>query len=100
MAKRLLEVECPCCKAALKVDPASGAVITHKAPEKPRTYDDITDGLAALKGEAAKREEIFQKSFADQKTRQSVLDKKFDELFKQAKDDPDKTPPKRDIDLD
>jgi hypothetical protein len=53
----------------------------------------------ALKGEATKREEIFQKSFADQKTRQSVLDKKFEELLKQAKESPDTGPPKRDIDL-
>ena len=29
-----------------------------------------------------------------------VLEKKFDELFKQAKENPDMTPPKRDIDLD
>jgi hypothetical protein len=100
MAKGLIEVECPCCRAALKVDVETGAVITHKEPEKPRTVEDIGAAVAALKGEAARREEIFQKSFADQKTRQSVLDKKFDELFKQAKENPDSPPPKRDIDFD
>jgi hypothetical protein len=100
MAKGLIEVECPCCRAMLKVDVETRAVITHKEPEKPRTVEDIGAAVAALKGEAARREEIFQKSFADQKTRQSVLDKKFDELFKQAKADPDSPPPKRDIDFD
>jgi hypothetical protein len=29
-----------------------------------------------------------------------VLEKKFDELFKRAKENPDQAPPKRDIDLD
>jgi len=29
-----------------------------------------------------------------------VLEKKFDELLRQAKENPDYTPPKRDIDLD
>jgi hypothetical protein len=100
MAKGLIEVECPCCRAALKIDVETCAVITHKEPERPRFVEDIGAAVAALKGEAARREEIFQKSFADQKTRQSVLDKKFDELFKQAKADPDSPPPKRDIDFD
>ncbi len=36
---------------------------------------------------------------AEQKTRQSVLDKKFEELLKQAKASPDTGPQKRDIDL-
>ncbi len=100
MAKGMIEVECPCCRAMLKIDVETNAVITHKEPEKPRTVEDIGAAVAALKGEAARREEIFQKSFADQKTRQSVLDKKFDELFKQAKADPNSPPPKRDIDFD
>jgi hypothetical protein len=99
MAKGTIDVECPCCRAAMKVDAETGAVITHRAPEKPKTFEDLGTGLAALKGEAAKREEIFQKSFAEQKTRQSVLDKKFDELFKQAKDSPEK-PFRPDFDLD
>jgi hypothetical protein len=100
MANGFLEVECPCCRAKLKIDAETSAVITHKEAEKPRTVEDIGAAVAALKGEAARREEIFQKSFADQKTRQSVLDKKFDELFKQAKADPNSPPPKRDIDFD
>ena len=85
----------------LKIDLETSAVITHKQPEKPRPIEDMGAAVAALKGEAARREEIFQKSFADQKTRQSVLDKKFDELFKDAKsDDPDSPPPKRAFDFD
>ena len=100
MAKANLEVECPCCQAQLKVDPKTGAVLTHKLPEKPPAIEDLPAAVAALKGESAKREEIFQKSFANQKTRQSVLDAKFDELLKQAKESPDDGRPPRDFDLD
>ena len=56
--------------------------------------------MAKLKGAAGRREEAFQKSFEAEKLHGKVLEKKFDELFKQAKENPDKTPPKRDIDLD
>ena len=68
--------------------------------EKPKPIEDIAAAVQGLKGEAARREEIFQKSFADQKTRQSTLDKKFEELFKQAKENPDEKPFRPDFDLD
>jgi hypothetical protein len=98
MAK-LLEVTCPCCQSLLKVDPATSAVISHKEPEKPKPIEDLAEAIRGLKGQAAKREDMFQKSFSAQKSASDVLNKKFDELLKQAKESPDDTPPKRDIDL-
>lgn len=102
MAKpKTIEVECPCCRSTLKIDLGTGAVLTHKEPERPKPIEDIGAAVLGLKEQAAKREEIFQKSFADQKTRQSVLDRKFDELFKQAKESPaDERPFRPDFDLD
>jgi hypothetical protein len=96
----LIEVQCPCCQAALKVDPVTRAVISHKAAEKPRTVEDMDTALNLLKGEAARREEIFQKSVEAHKKSKDVLARKFDELLKQAKESPDTGPPQRDIDLD
>ena len=99
-ARGLLDVECPCCHAALKVDPETQAVISHKEPEKPRTVEDMGEALARLRGEGARREEAFRKSVEAEKKSKDVLAKKFDELLKQAKEKPDLAPPTRDIDLD
>ncbi len=74
--------------------------MTHKLPEKPPPIEDLATAVQALKGESAKREEIFQKSFADQKNRQSTMDKKFDELLKQAKESPEDERPLHAFDLD
>ncbi len=98
-ATKLIEVVCPCCQAELKIDPATEAVITFKQPEKPRTLEDISTGLERLKGEAARREEAFRKSFEAEKMGAEVRARKFDELFKKAKESPNEPPPKRDIDL-
>ena len=84
----------------MKVDSETRAVISHKQLEKPVPIEDLATAVAKLRGEADRREEVFQKSFADQKNRQNVLDKKFDELLKQAKSDPDSGPPKRTFDFD
>jgi len=96
----MFEVECPCCGASLKLDPEVRAVISFKERERPRTLEDIEAGVAKLKGEAARREEAFQKSFAREKQQKEVLSRKFDELLKQAKEAPQEPRRLRDIDLD
>ena len=103
MAKKgpgLINVTCPCCKAELKIDASTEAVISHKEHERPRTFENMEAGVVKVRGEAARREEVFQRSVADHKVHQEVLAKKFDELFKQAKENPDKGPRLRDVDLD
>ena len=98
--KGMFEVICPCCEATLKIDPETRAVISHQEKVRPRTLESIEVGVTRVQGEAARREEIFQKSVADHKVHQEVLNRKFDELFKQAKEKPDTGPRVRDFDLD
>jgi hypothetical protein len=95
----MFEVACPCCEAILKIDPETRAVIAHTVKEKPRPIEDLAAEVAKLKGAGARREELFQKQFEAEKSHGKVLEKKFDELFKRAKENPDVEPPKRDIDL-
>lgn len=90
-----LEVQCPCCQAKLFVDPKFGSVIRHEEPIRKSAVEDFAAAAQALKGEAAKREDAFQKSFSQHKNQSEILSRKFDELFKKAKeDDPTKPPPK------
>jgi len=96
----MFEVECPVCQATLKIDPETRAVVSHREKEKPGPIEDLDAAVAKLRGEAARREELFRKSLEEQKTRQQVLAKKFDELFKQAKEKPETPRPLKDIDLD
>jgi hypothetical protein len=100
MAQGMFDVECPCCQAILKIDPETRAVIAQTVPEKPRPIEDLAAEVEKLKGAGARREEIFQKQFEAEKSHGKVLEKKFDELFKRAKENPDEKRPMRDIDLD
>ena len=99
MAQGMFEIPCPCCKAVLTIDPETRAVIAHTVVEKPPLIEDLALEVAKLKGEGARREQLFQKSFEAEKTHGQVLEKKFDELFKRAKENPDEKRPLRDIDL-
>ena len=100
MSEGLFEVECPCCSAVLKIDAETRAVIAHSIPEKPPAIEDLATAVAKLKGEAGRRDEVFRKQFEAEKSHGKVLSKKFDELLKQAKENPNAPPPQRDIDLD
>jgi hypothetical protein len=100
MAKGLFEVRCPCCDAVLKIDHETETVIAHTEAVKPPTIQDLASEVAKLKGEGARREEVFRKNFEAEKSHGKVLEKKFDELFKRAKEDTDERPPKRTFDFD
>jgi len=100
MAKAMFDVECPCCQAILKIDPETRAIIAHTVPEKPKLTEDLAAEVVKLKGAEARRDEVFRKQVEAQKSHGKVLEKKFDELFKRVKDDPDAPAPLRDIDLD
>jgi len=96
----MFEVACPCCSAALHIDSETKVVIHHKEPEKKPLIEDLQSAVQQLKGEAAKRNEAFEKSFASHKGAEKVREKKFDELLKLAKEDKTDGPPKRLFDLD
>ncbi|MBZ5607188.1 MAG: hypothetical protein LAP38_02945 [Acidobacteriia bacterium] len=96
----LIEVRCPCCEAKLQIDPQLKAVISYEEHQKPRSIEDIGAAVQKLKGEEARRAEVFQKSFEDHKSHGKVLERKFDELLKQAKEKPDAPPPRKPFDYD
>lgn len=96
----MFEVECPCCHGVLQIDPETQAVITHRELPKKPLIEDLAAAVTQLKGDAERRSEIFAKSFEDHLNSAKVREKKFDELFKQAKESPDAEPPKRAFDFD
>lgn len=100
MARELIEVKCPCCQATLKVDGDLGVVISHEEAVKPPSIGDLNEAVQKLKGEAGRRDEVFRKSFETEKNQGSVLNRKFDELLKQAKENPEFGKKPRDFDLD
>src|ERR1700740_2563708 len=94
------EVTCPCCSAVLKVDATEKAVIAHTAAVKPRTFADMEAAARAMKEQDSRRDSIFRQSVEAQKHASDLLEKKFQEAVKKAKEAPDTGKPIRDFDLD
>jgi len=94
------EVTCPCCNAVLKIDPETKAVIAHTAAVKPKMFNDMEEAARAMKEQDSRRDSIFRQSMEAQKNASDLLEKKFQEAVRKAKESPDTGKPIRDFDLD
>jgi len=94
-----LEVTCPCCQSKLTVDPELSVVLSHVAPPKAAPDVDINDAARILAEQARKREDKFRDSWEAESKKEDVLNRKFEEALKKAKDQPSEKP-MRDFDLE
>jgi hypothetical protein len=83
-----VQVDCPCCGTKLVVDASTGDVLSETRPKKPTSSFD--EAWNQVQTGSQKREEAFSKAFDQTKRLDSILEKKFEEARKKAKDDPSK----------
>ena len=94
------DVGCPCCGASIKIDPETHGVISHIAPIKPKTFENFEAAAEAMRAQDSRRESLFQQSVEAEKNKADLLEKKFQEAMRKAKESPDTGKPFRDFDLD
>jgi hypothetical protein len=94
-----IEVICPCCQARLTIDLGLKAVIHHEAAVKATPSMDLKEALSALKSQANRREAQFQQALVAERDKGKLLERKFEESLKKAKEDPS-APMPRPIDLE
>ena len=94
------DVTCPHCNAVLKIDTEIKGVIAHTAAVKPKMFADMEEAARAMKEQDSRRDSIFRQSVEAQKNASDLLEKKFQEAVKKAKESPDTGRPIRDFDLD
>jgi hypothetical protein len=93
------DVACPDCGAILKVDATTGLVISHTSAPRKRMFEDLETATKAMRERDEHTESIFRQSVDAEKNRDDLLDKKFAEALRKAKDAPGGRP-LRDFDLD
>src|SRR5262245_11479308 len=94
-----IQVTCPCCSAMLTIDPTLSVVLNHKLPAKPQLIAELKNAAQFVREEATRRDEKYQQIVEAEKNKSKVLEAKFQELLKKAKEEPISKPLK-DIDID
>jgi hypothetical protein len=93
-----IEVTCPCCESKLTVDTDLAVVLAHTSPVRAAPNIDISDAARILAEQAQRREDKFRDSWEAESKKEDVLNRKFEEALKKAKDQPAEKP-LRDFDL-
>lgn len=73
----------------MKVDPGTKAVISHIAPIKPKMFSDLDAAAKAMREQEGRKESIFRQAVDAEKNKADLLEKKFQEAVKRAKEMPD-----------
>jgi hypothetical protein len=88
----ILEVACPDCGAMLKIDASTGLVVSHTPAPRKRTFEDLETAAQALREQDERKESIFRQSVDAEKNKEDLLEKKFAEALRKAKDAPEEKP--------
>lgn len=96
---KTFEVACPDCGAMLKIDAATGLIVSHVPAPRKRMFEDLEGAAKAMREQEVRKESIFRQSIDAEKNKEDLFAKKFAEAVKKAKDAPD-VKPLREFDLD
>jgi len=97
--EKSFEVACPDCGAMIKVDAATGLVVSHTSAQRKRMFEDLEAAAKAMREQDERKELIFRQSVDAERNKEDLLEKKFAEALRKAKDAPEGKP-LRDFDLD
>ncbi|HEY0794213.1 MAG TPA: hypothetical protein VGD64_00385 [Acidisarcina sp.] len=99
-ASATFEVPCPDCGALLKIDVATRSVIAHTPALRKRTFEDFEAAGKAMREQEVRKESLFRHAVDAEKNKDDVLNKKFEEALRRAREKPFEGKPLREFDLD
>ena len=97
--EKIFEITCPDCGAMIKVDGATGVLVSHTSAPRKRMFEDLEAAAKAMREQDERKESIFRQSVEAEKNKADLLEMKFAEAMRKAKDAPEGKP-LREFDLD
>ena len=92
MSRPPLDVRCPCCEALVVVDPDTGAILRFERPKEKGTKVSLEDAFKSERSRRAEADARFTQAFGEMKNKEEVLEKRFQEALRKAKESPDEKP--------
>ena len=87
---KTFELACPDCGAMLKIDATTGLMVSHTSAPRKRMFEDLETAAQAMREHGERTESIFRQSVDAEKNKADLLEKKFAEAMRKAKDAPDR----------
>ena len=84
----VLLVHCPDCSATLKVDAATGAVLSHEAVANKNKLGSLEEAAQENLRRKARAEDLFAATVEREKHKSEILEKTFRQAMEKAKEQP------------
>ena len=95
-----LILRCPDCGCELRVDTATGQVLSHRSAGSRSPAKDFDSLLAGIDEGKKRADEVFRQEVAALDDRERLLEEKFRRAFERVEEEDDGSPPVRPWDLD
>lgn len=83
----------------LRVDGETGLVVSHTPAPRKRMFEDLETAAKAMREQEERKESLFRQSIDAEKNKADLMEKRFAEAVRKAKDAPEGKP-LREFDLD
>ena len=98
--EKVFEVTCPDCGGILRVDAKLGTVIAHTSAPRKRTFEDFETAARAMREQEERKQSLFRQAVDAEKNKDDLMEKRFAEALKKAKESPATERPLREFDLE
>ena len=88
----VLLVLCPDCGATLKIDAATGAVLSHETAATKNKLGSIEEAAQEVQRRKARAEDLFAATVEREKHKSEILEKTFKQALEKAQADPPTKP--------
>jgi len=92
-----LKVVCPSCDTLLTIDPGTGAILLEERRQR-REHQSLDDAMSQIKAQRKEAQEKLARAMDEERHRDEILEKKFQEARKKAAESDE--PPPRPFDAD
>ncbi len=100
MSDSIFEVTCPDCGAILRVDAKARTLLAHTPAPRKRTFEDLETAARVMREAEERKQSLFRQAVDAEKHKEELMEKRFAEALKKAKESPAGERPLREFDLD
>ena len=100
MSDEIFEVSCPDCAGILRIDARLRTVVSHTSAPRKRTFDSLETAARAAREQEERKQSLFRQAVDAEKNKDDLLEKRFSEALKKAKQSPATERPLREFDLE
>ena len=69
--EKIFEVACPDCGAMLRIDAATGVLVSHTSAPRKRMFEDLETAAKAMREQNERKESIFRQSVEGRRTKRT-----------------------------